>query len=108
LIKLTSTTSEDKVLIRLVRWLLNRLVAAGNRLFAADDQRAAERGWQVTPGRHGLSRRYRDPRFDALISCPGCQGNGATDGWPCPACRATGRLTRPPPSPSWSRAGGEP
>jgi hypothetical protein len=107
LIKLTSTTSEDKVLIRLVRWLLNRLEAAGNRLFATDDQQAAEHGWQITPGRHGLSRRYRDPRFDALISCPDCHGNGATDGWPCPACRATGRLTRLPPLPSQSR-GGEP
>jgi hypothetical protein len=95
LINAITPTSENKVRNRLVRWLLNRLEAAGNRLFAADDQRAAARGWQVTPGRYGLSRQYRDPRFGMLISCPSCNGNGAMDGWPCPACRATGRQIRP-------------
>jgi hypothetical protein len=96
LINAITPTSENKVQNRLVRWLLNRLEAAGNRLFAADDQRAAARGWHIIPGSHGLSRRYRDPRFDMLISCPRCSGNGAVSGWPCPACRATGRQIRPP------------
>ena len=110
MIKLTGPTSEDKVPIRLVRWLLNRLEAAGNRLFAPDDQRAAEHGWQIIPGRHGLSHRYRDPRFAMFVSCPRCAGNGATDGWPCPACQATGRLTWPPPArtPARCPGGGEP
>jgi hypothetical protein len=70
LINAITPTSENKVRNRLVRWLLNRLEAAGNRLFAADDQRAAARGWQITPGSHGLSRRYRDPRFDMLTAAP--------------------------------------
>ena len=106
MIKPTSPTSENKVQIHLVRWLLNRLEAAGNRLFAADDQRAAARGWQITPGTYGLSRRYRDPRFDTLISRPSCDGNRTSDRPPSFACRDMGRLTRPPPS--RSGGGGEP
>ena len=101
MIKPTSTTSEDKVPIRLVRWLLNRLAAAGSRLYA-DDHRAAEHGWQVITGRRGLSG-YRDPRFGMLITCPHCGGIGGTGGRPCPTCQATGRLSRPLPVPARSR-----
>ena len=97
LINSTSPTSENKVRNRLVRWLLNRLEAAGNRLFAPDDHRAIEHGWQIVSRHRGLSRQYRDKRFDMLISCSRCDGNGATDGWPCAACGGTGRQTRPPP-----------
>jgi hypothetical protein len=96
LIKSTSPTSENKVWNRLVRYARTRLEAAANRLFAKDDLRARQNGWQIIPRRSGLSRQYRDPRFDTLISCPTCDGNGATDGRPCPACRATGRQARHP------------
>ena len=92
--KRTSPTSENKVRNRLVHWLLNRLEETGNRLFAADDATAREHGWQIIPRHHGLSRQYRDPRFDTLISCPRCRGSGGTDEQPCPACQATGRLTK--------------
>jgi hypothetical protein len=97
LIKAISPTSENKVRNRLVRWLLNCLEEAGNRLFASSDQAAGEHGWQITRRHGGLSRRYRDPRFGSLISCPRCRGNGQTGKSPCRPCQATGRLTRPPP-----------
>ena len=103
LIKSTSPTSGNKVRNHLVRWGRRRLEAAGNRLFATDDLTALERGWQIIPQRCGLSRQYRDPRFDSLISCPDCNGSGATDGWPCPGCRGTGRQTQRAPRGSGGR-----
>jgi hypothetical protein len=34
------------------------------RFFLLDDEEAHWRGWQVTHGRAGLARTYRDPRFE--------------------------------------------
>lgn len=104
LIKSTSPTSENKVWNRLVRYARTRLAAAGTRLSAKDDLRALQHGWQIIPHRSGLSRQYRDPRFDTLTGCRRCDGTGATDGWPCPACRGTGRQAR---HPSSKERGGE-
>jgi hypothetical protein len=47
-----------------MEFLADRLRAAGDRLFCADDERALGHGWEVRSGRFGLSRTYRDPRFD--------------------------------------------
>lgn len=47
--------------------LLRRL---GDRMFAADDRRALEHGWQISVRHGGLSRCYRDPRFGWLPACP--------------------------------------
>jgi hypothetical protein len=48
--------------------ILQRLAATpraiGARLFAANDAEARWRGWQIIERHGGLSRRYRDPRFD--------------------------------------------
>ena len=64
-----------------------------DRLFAADDARARGRGWQVTVQRGGLGRRYRDPRFDLLVTCTECHGAGVdADDRPCRRCPGTGRL----------------
>ncbi len=108
MIKSTSPTSVNKVWNRLVRWGHRRLEAAGNRLFSADDLTLLGHGWQIIPRRPGLSRRYRDPRFDTLISCPHCDGSGATDGWPCPPCWGNGRLTRHFPSTDLGGEGHDP
>jgi hypothetical protein len=93
LIKATSPTSEYKVWTHLVRWLRKLAETAGQRLFARDDLMAAEHGWQITTRCGGLGRRYRDPRFGTLRSCPRCAGLGAVEGEPCWACTATGRVT---------------
>jgi hypothetical protein len=98
LIKPTSPTSENKVPNRLVRWLLNRLGEPGNRLFAADDATAREHGWQIIPRHLGLSRQYRDPRFDMFTSCHWCHGSGGDEISPCAVCRGSGRVARPSPS----------
>jgi len=49
------------------RDLLFRVLSTiGSRIFLAADGRARERGWQVVSRHGGLSRNYRDPRFDLL------------------------------------------
>lgn len=64
-----------------------------DRLFAADDARARGRGWQVAVRHGGLGRRYRDPRFDLLVTCTECDGAGVDgDDRPCRRCPGTGRL----------------
>lgn len=74
--------------------LLHRLAELiGTWLFSADDSRAASHGWQILTGDGGLSRRYRDPRFDSLRACGQCAGRGALAERPCPACAGTGRIT---------------
>lgn len=64
----------------------------GRVWFQRSDSRARRRGWEVwETGR--LNRSYRDPRFDRLIPCVWCEGQG------CPECDWTGRVER---RPSWS------
>jgi hypothetical protein len=40
------------------------LQAIGDRLHKGGDLRASQHGWQVTTRHGGMSRTYRDPRFD--------------------------------------------
>jgi len=93
-IKSSSPDGQDKAGHGPAFWLAERLRAAGDRLFAEDDRKAREHGWEVTCRHGGLSRRYRDPRFNTLISCPWCHGGGQAGKQECPACRGTGRLCR--------------
>ncbi len=47
----------------------SRLTRIASRLHAAADERAAARGWTITPASGWLgmtARTYRDPRFDSL------------------------------------------
>jgi RecJ-like exonuclease len=71
-----------------------RLISAiGSKIFRTDDCRARERGWQVIKRNGGLSRTYRDPRFDYLTPCPACGGRGYNpDRATCPSCDGSGRL----------------
>lgn len=74
--------------------LLHKLAELiGTWLFAGDDSRAASHGWQILPGGGGLSRRYRDPRFDTLRACGRCAGRGTLAERPCATCAGTGRIT---------------
>ena len=76
-----------------VRRLSSVIEAAGDRLFRRDDQWAIEHNLQITAHHGGLSRRYRDPRFDTLYACLRCGGSGGTDREPCAECEGTGRVT---------------
>jgi hypothetical protein len=78
---------------RLVTWLTGKVRSAGDRMFCAEDTRAIANGWQITRGKLGLSRTYRDPRFDALAACDQCDGSGETADQPCARCAGTGRIT---------------
>ncbi len=73
----------------LLRWTR----AIGSKIFRAGDRRARDQGWQVIPRHGGLSRRYRDPRFDNLAACTACNGRGCNPrGVTCPDCGGTGRI----------------
>jgi RecJ-like exonuclease len=73
--------------------LLRTLSAIGSKIFRTDDCRARDRGWQITSRHGGLSRTYRDPRFDSLIPCPACNGRGYNpDRITCSGCDGSGRL----------------
>jgi len=73
--------------------LLRVLNAIGSKIFQTGDCRVRGQGWQVIPRHGGLSRTYRDPRFDYLIPCQACNGRGyTTDGTSCFACDGSGRL----------------
>lgn len=78
---------------RLIGWLVARMRSAGARIFMADDARAAMHGWQTTQGKLGLSRTYRDPRFDSLAPCNQCHGSGKAEDQSCTRCSGTGRIT---------------
>jgi hypothetical protein len=78
---------------RLVTWLADKMRSAGNRIFLGDDARAIDSGWQITQGKLGLSRTYRDPRFDALCACDKCYGSGRAADQRCHRCSGTGRIT---------------
>ena len=47
-------------------WLRRLLLRAGDVLYAGDDDLARAEGWEITVRCGGLSRTYRDPRFDLL------------------------------------------
>lgn len=47
-------------------WLASLPRQAGSRLFARNDDEAHWRNWHITQLRHGLTRSYRDIRFDVL------------------------------------------
>lgn len=75
------------------RDLLFRVLSKiGSKTFEKDDCRARDRGWQIIPRHGGLSRTYRDPRFDYLIICPACDGLGCNaEHTTCSSCRGSGR-----------------
>jgi hypothetical protein len=70
-------------------WLIGLPRRAGRRLFAMKDAEAGWQRWQVMETFGGLSRRYRDARWDALAPDPTLRrddlGEGTTvrpaDGW---------------------------
>ena len=95
--KFSSLSSENKARGRARDWLAARLRAAGERIFAADDQAAREHGWEIVTRHGGLSRRYRDPRFDTLARCGWCRGSGSVGDLACHTCRGTGTVTLPQP-----------
>ena len=73
--------------------LIRGLSLIGGKIFRADDRRARDRGWQTISRHGGLSRTYRDPRFDYLIPCAACNGRGRDlGGLTCPVCDGAGRI----------------
>jgi hypothetical protein len=67
---------------------------AGDLIFMANDEEACWRGWTVERRHGGLGRRYRDPLFDSVATCPHCRGLGITAAESlCVTCSGTGRVT---------------
>jgi hypothetical protein len=74
--------------------LAARVRAGGDRLFREQDANARHHGWDVQVRHGGLSRTYRDPRFDRLQACPECRGAGTGEqDRVCDRCGGTGRIT---------------
>jgi hypothetical protein len=55
-----------------------------DHLFAMNDSEACWRGWQIAKAHGGLTRRYRDPKFDTHAGNAYGQG-GAAPSWPYPS-----------------------
>jgi hypothetical protein len=54
------------VLAKITAWFADRSTTITDRIFAEPDARARQHGWSVEVRHGGMSRRYRDPRFDSL------------------------------------------
>jgi hypothetical protein len=79
---------------RTVEWLAGIIRRAGDLIFMANDEEAYWRGWTIERRQAGLGRRYRNPRFDTLATCPHCRGLGVTAAESlCVKCTGTGRIT---------------
>lgn len=75
---------------------LTRLIAAlQDRVWAADEAFATERGYRARRSPGGWSITVRDPRWDRRQVCPECAGTIA--GAPCQRCAGTGVGTLPAP-----------
>lgn len=107
----TSPTSGNKAHHHFVEWVRRavtalverlswRVATVGARLYAVGDRTAIQHGWTITRRRGGLARTYRDPRFDTLLACPRCDGEGSIDDEACTPCSGTGRVTRGPTRPA--------
>jgi hypothetical protein len=55
-----------------------------DHLFAMNDTEACWHGWQIAKAHGGLTRRYRDPKFDTHTGNAYGQG-GAAPSWPYPS-----------------------
>lgn len=87
------TRSAARLPRHLTSFLARRTRALGNWLFFEGDAQALRHGWQIQTRHAGLSRTYRDPRFDQLTQCPDCHGRGSgASGHRCQRCSATGRI----------------
>jgi DnaJ-class molecular chaperone len=81
-------------------WFGQLLTYLGERLFAADDETARARGWQIRRTRMG--RVYRDPRWDTVHACRFCAGTGAhladsrIEADPCTHCGGIGVIRSAP------------
>jgi hypothetical protein len=96
-----STYAADDLLVSVLRglWrLLQRVTSAiGRKIFRSSDCQAHQNGWQMIPRHGGLSRTYRDPRFDYLAACTTCNGRGRNPhGATCPDCQGIGRISFAP------------
>ena len=70
---MATSVAARKISRRPGAWFEGQLRRIGDRLFAAQDARARQRGWQITRQQAGLGRVYRDPRFDLLTTRPAAE-----------------------------------
>jgi RecJ-like exonuclease len=91
--KFGSGPSQGSRFGRAIGLLAAQVRAVGDRLFQEEDDHAHRHGWQIEVRHGGLSRTYRDPRFDQLQGCPACDGTGMSQpNLACDACSGTGRI----------------
>lgn len=64
----TSASYQDRTPKGAADWPRSRFRQLTDRLFRHQDVLARQHGWTIESRHGGLSRRYRDPRFDSLTS----------------------------------------
>ena len=62
-------------------------------LFHDPDLWATTRGWTIRRARR-FEREYRDPRWDLVVRCERCDGDGTLGTHTCPDCDGCGRILR--------------
>ena len=70
------------------RWIIR----LADRLHAAEEARAQQRGWQITRTSGGMGREYRDPRWDLIAACDDCGGKGVHGTHCCATCQGQGTV----------------
>ena len=79
---------------RMMAWLACRSREITDWLFQGPDEQARQYGWTVEIRHGGLSRRYRDPRFDSLAGANPADATAGTRPFskrPLSPARAIGR-----------------
>lgn len=77
-----------------MRWLGRTCRTVQDRLWAADEHYARDRGYRSQRSRSGWTITVRDPRWDLRQECAVCHGSGSDlAANPCAACGGVGVIT---------------
>jgi hypothetical protein len=76
-------------------WISDLLERADRFAFGELDLDATARGWEVRRDRR-FHRTYRDPRWNTIEECPGCDGEGLDGARSCQQCDGMGTVRREP------------
>jgi hypothetical protein len=80
---------------RVRTWISDLVERADRFAFGELDLDATARGWEVRRDRP-FRRTYRDPRWNTIVECPSCGGEGLDGAHSCGECDGMGTVRREP------------